>query len=135
MKLLIKSNKNKYKVAQRVFSFKKKTRLAVMNMHSKLFNNHSLHSLFLLECGVGGIEPPTKFSKKGGHLTGPQLSEGVGWERRGWLYSGKRSQFLHKSKSTSEIFNDRKSLWAKISFSVITKKSEISTKNLITFKR
>ena len=35
------------------------------------------------------------------------------------------------------IFNGKKSLWAKIIFSVITKNSkwEISTKNLVTFKR
>ena len=27
--------------------------------------------------GRGGVEPPTKFKKKGGSLTGPQLLEGV----------------------------------------------------------
>ena len=44
MKLfLIKSNKDKYKIAQRVLSFKKKTKLTVMNMHSKLLDNHSVH--------------------------------------------------------------------------------------------
>ena len=44
MKLfLIKSNKDKHKVAQRVLSFKKKTRLTVMNMHSKMLNNYSVH--------------------------------------------------------------------------------------------
>ena len=44
MKLFLnKSNKGKYKVAQRVLSFKKKTRLTVMNMHSNLLNNHSVH--------------------------------------------------------------------------------------------
>ena len=74
MKLFLnKSNKGKYKVAQRVLSFKKKTRLTVMNMHSKLLNSHSVHPpLSGGEC----IEPPTKFSKRGG-LTGPQLLEGV----------------------------------------------------------
>ena len=45
MKLfLIKSNKDKNKLAQRVLSSKKKTRFVVMNMHSKLLNNHSVHS-------------------------------------------------------------------------------------------
>ena len=74
MKLfLIKSNKDKYKVAQRVLSFKKKTRLTVMNMLSKLLNSHSVHPP--LSDG-GRVEPPTKFSKRGG-LTGPQLLEGV----------------------------------------------------------
>ena len=33
---LIKSNKDKYKVVQRVLSFKKKTRLSIMNIHLKL---------------------------------------------------------------------------------------------------
>ena len=70
---LIKCNKDKYKVAQRVLSFKKKTRLTVMNMHSKLLNSHSVHPP--LSDG-GRVEPPTKFSKRGG-LTGPQLLEGV----------------------------------------------------------
>ena len=42
---LIKSNKDKYKVAQRVLNFKKKTRLTVMSMHSKLLNNDSMHPL------------------------------------------------------------------------------------------
>ena len=66
MKLfLIKSSKDKSKVAQRVLSFKKKTKLTVMNMHSKLLNE---------------VEPPTNF-QKGGGLTGPQLLEGVCWEK------------------------------------------------------
>ena len=30
--------------------------------------------------GRGGVEPPTKFSKRGG-FTGPQLLEGYCWER------------------------------------------------------
>ena len=51
--LKIKSNKDKYKVAQRVLSFKKKTRLTVMNMHSKLLNNQSVHPLLSAE-GRGG---------------------------------------------------------------------------------
>ena len=87
MKLFFnKSNKGKYKVAQRVLSFKKKTRLTVMNMHSKLLNSHSVHPpLFDGE----GIEPLTKFSKRGGGLmTGPQLSEEVCWERRGNFIQG-----------------------------------------------
>ena len=46
----------KYKVTQRVLSFKKKTKLSVMNMNSKLLNNHGVHPPL--------SEPPTKFSKK-----------------------------------------------------------------------
>ena len=84
MKLFLnKSNKGEYKVAQRVCSFKKKTRLTVMNMHSKLLNSHSVHPpLFDGE----GIKPLTKFSKTGCLMTGPQLLEEVCWERK--LYSG-----------------------------------------------
>ena len=68
MKLfLIKSNKDKYKVAQRVLSFKKKTRLTVMNMHSKLLNNHSVHPP--LSAGErswgGGVKLQTNFQKWG----------------------------------------------------------------------
>ena len=78
-----------------------------------------------------------QFSKKEGGLIGTQTLEGVGWERGGWLYSRGRVQFSHKNKSKSELFNAKRSLWAKIYFSVITKNSkwEISTKNLVTFKR
>ena len=36
---LIQSNKDQYKVAQRVLSLKQKTSLTVMNMHSKFLNN------------------------------------------------------------------------------------------------
>ena len=40
---LIKSNKVKHKVAQRIFSFQKKARLTVMNMHSNFLNSRSVH--------------------------------------------------------------------------------------------
>ena len=45
--------------------------------------------------------------------------------------------FHIKNKSKSEIVNDKKSLQAKIFFSVVTKNSnwDILTKNLVTFKR
>ena len=106
MKLFLnKSNKGKYKVAQRVLSFKKKTRLTVMNMHSKLLNSHSVHPP--LSDG-GRVEPPTKFSKRGG-LTGPQLLEGGCWERGGDFFQG-GCNFHIKNKLKSEIFNDKKSL-------------------------
>ena len=53
MKLfLIKSNHDKYKVAQRGLSFKKKTRSTAMNTDSKLLNNHSVHPP--LSAGGGG---------------------------------------------------------------------------------
>ena len=39
------------------------------------------HTVYPLSAGGGGVEPPTKFSKRGG-LTGPQLLEGVA-EREG----------------------------------------------------
>ena len=37
--------------------------------------------------GGGGVEPPTKFSKRGG-LAGPQLLEGGCWERGGYFFQG-----------------------------------------------
>ena len=44
---------------------------------------------------------------------------------------------LSHNKLKSEMFNDKKSLYAKIFFFVITKNSnwEILPKNLVTFKR
>ena len=77
-----------------------------------------------------GVEPPPKFSKKEG-LKGLQLLEGGCWKREeggGWgaIFNLK-----------SEIINDKKCLYAKIFFSVITKNSNwgIRTKNLVSFKR
>ena len=66
MKLfLIKSNKDKYKVAQRVLSFKKKTRLTVMNMHSKMLNNYSVHPPVSAGGGGGGLTSNQIFKKRG----------------------------------------------------------------------
>ena len=75
---------------------------------------------------AGGVEPPTKFSKRGG-LTGPQLLEGVAG-KEGVTLIRRGLQFSHKNKLKSEIFNDKKSLLAKTFFCV-------TTKNLVTFKR
>ena len=36
----------------------------------------------------GGIEPPTKFSKEGGSLAGPQLLEEDYWERGDDFFEG-----------------------------------------------
>ena len=71
--------------------------------------------------------------KKGG-LKGPQLLEGVAGKEGGDLFQGVQ---LSHNKLNSEIFNDKKSLLAKIFFFVITKNSnwEILPKNLVTFKR
>ena len=55
-----------------------------------------------------GIEPPTKFSKRG-ELTEPQLLEGGCWERGGDFFQGGYN-FHIKNKLKSEIFNDKKSL-------------------------
>ena len=51
-----------------------------------------------------GVEPPTKFSKRGG-LTGPQLLEGVA-RKEGVTFFREGLQFSHKLKS--EIFNDKR---------------------------
>ena len=60
-----------------------------------------------LSAGGGGIEPPTKFSKRGSGLTGFQLLEGGCWERGGGRGG---CNFHKKNKLKSEIFNDKKSL-------------------------
>ena len=73
-------------------------------------------------------------------MTEPQLLEGVaGKEGVNFFHGGGGGlvqQFSHK-EIKSEIFNDKKSLLAKIFFSVLTKNLnwEILTKNLVTFKR
>ena len=68
---------------------------------------HSARPPFLL----GGIESPTKFSKKGGggDLTGRQLLEGVAEKERGDFFQGS-CNFHIKDKLKYEIFNDNKSL-------------------------
>ena len=66
--------------------------------------SHSGHPPFYR----GEVEPPTKFSKRGG-LTGPQLLEEGCWERGGdFFQEGGQLQFSHKYKLKSEIFNDKK---------------------------
>ena len=42
---------------------------------------HSVHPPLLLLSGGGGVESPTKFSKRGWRLTGTQFLEGGCWER------------------------------------------------------
>ena len=86
----------------------------------------------LLPISAGGVDPPTKFSKKGG-LIGPQLLEESCRERGMTFFrgGGRGCNFYIKNKLKSEIFNYKKSLLAKIFFSVITKNSnwEVLTKN------
>ena len=106
MKLFLnKSNKGKYKVAQRVLSFKKKTRLTVMNMHSNLLNSRSVHHPLSAGRGVN-LQP--NFQKKGGgrfdrtstfrgDLLGKRVVTLFGWE--GGL------QFSHKNKSKYQNLN------------------------------
>ena len=57
----------------------------------------SVHPPFLQE---GGVEPPTKFSKKkgGGGLTGPQLLEGVPGKEEGDFFQGRGYNFHIKNK-------------------------------------
>ena len=44
-----------------------------------------------------GVEPPTKFLKRGG-LTGSQFLEGGCWERRLTFFQGGRYSFYKKKK-------------------------------------
>ena len=72
--------------------------------------------------GEGGVEPPIKFSKRGG-LTGSQLLlEGACWESGGWLFPG-GCNFYTKNKLKSKIFNDKKKFINKNILSVIAKNS------------
>ena len=57
---------------------------------------------------AGGVEPPTKYSKRGG-LTRPQLSEEVAGKEGDDFFQG-GCNFYIKNKLKSEIFNDKKSL-------------------------
>ena len=69
-------------------------------------------------------------------MTGPQLLKGVAGKEGGDFFQG-GCNFHISNKLKSETFNDKKSLLAKIFFSVITKNanSEILPKNVVTFKR
>ena len=58
---------------------------------------------------AGGVEPPTKFSKRGG-LTGPQLlEEGVGKEGVTFWVEGCNCHIKNKLKS--EILNDKNKVY------------------------
>ena len=74
-------------LAQRVLSFKMKTRLTVMNMHSKLLNNHSVHPP-LSARGGGWGEPPTKFSTEGGVWQGLNFWRGFAGKEGVTLFRG-----------------------------------------------
>ena len=69
-------------------------------------------------------------------MTGSQFLEGGCWERGGDFFQ-EGCSFYIKNKLKSQIFNDKKSLSAKMFFSVATKNLnwEILTKNLVTFKK
>ena len=95
---------------------------------------HSVHCP--LSAG-GKVEIPTKFSKRRGGGLGrtSTFREGC-WERGDDFFHSGDAIFTRK-KLKSEIFNNKKSLQAKISFSVITNNSNwgILPKDLVTFKR
>ena len=57
-----------------------------------------------------GVEPPTKFSKRGS-FTGPQPLEGVAGKEGGVTFFRGGGGYINNLKS--EIFNDKKSLLAK----------------------
>ena len=79
-----------------------------------------------------GVEPPTKFSKRGGS-TGSQFLEGVAGKEQVTFFRG--LQFLHKK--LLKYLTTKKCINKKTFFSVITKilNREILTQNLVTFKR
>ena len=98
-----------------------------------------LHSMHHPPLSAGGLSLQPNFQKGGrwgGGLTGPQLLKGVAGKEGGDFFQG-GCNFHISNKLKSETFNDKKSLLAKIFFSVITKNanSEILPKNVVTFKR
>ena len=56
----------------------------------------------------------------GGGLTGSQVLEGSYWERGGDFVQGTLCTFYINNKLKSEILNDKKSLYTKMLFSVVT---------------
>ena len=84
----------------------------------------------------GGVQPPTKFSKRGG-LDRTSTSGGGCWERGGVTFFRGGGCNFHIKKLKSEVFNDKKSLLAKIFFSAITKNSHwtILPNNLVSYLR
>ena len=67
-----------------------------------------MHPLSVGGMGGAGVEPPTKFSKRGG-LAGPPFLDGSCWER-GVTFSRERGvcNFSTKNKLKSGMFNDKK---------------------------
>ena len=79
-----------------------------------------------LSAGGGGVEPPTKFSKRGAwhdlkFYRGVAGKEGGDFFQVGGGGGGPGCNCHIKNKLKSEIFNDKKALLAKIFFSVMTK--------------
>ena len=96
------------------------TQVSVCQSQSK---SNSVYPPPPLSVGGGGVKHPTKF-KKGG-LDKTSTFKGGCWEREGGFFQvegGGEVQLSHH-KLKSEIFNDKKSLLAKVFFFVITKNS------------
>ena len=76
-----------------------------------------MHPPFLLgNGGEGVVEPPTKFSKRGG-LVGSQFLEEGCWKKWGDFFLGGCSFYI-KNKLKSEIFNDYKKVHKQKCFSL-----------------
>ena len=74
-------------------------------------NLHPLHSVHPLPLSAGGgVESPTKYSKRGGGLVESQFLEGVAGKEGDDFFQGKGCSFYIKNKLKSEIFNNKKSL-------------------------
>ena len=87
--------------------------------------------------GAGGWASNQIFRKRRGLDRASTFRGGLLGKRWATFSGGGELQFSHKNKLKSEIFNNKKSLYAKILFSVKTKNSsrKILPKNLVTFKR
>ena len=65
----------------------------------------SVHPPLSAEGAEGRVEPPTRFSKKGGGLTGSQFDILI---LIGFIFFRRGCSFDIKNKLNSEIFNDKK---------------------------
>ena len=81
---------------------------------------HSVQPFPPLSAKEGAVEPPTKFSKKGGGLDRISVFRRGAGKERGDLFQG-GCNFYIKNKPKSEIFNNKKSLSIKTFFSVLNK--------------
>ena len=88
--------------------------LSSREFHVNVYDKFSISGIVctappLPSLSAGRVEPPTKFSKRGGGLGRTSTLRRGCWKRGGKFFQG-GLQFLQKNKLKSEIFNDKKIL-------------------------